>query len=163
MSLDQTHKAKLRENQLRQMQGKFSKLPANKNAKYEINDFESHLVHVELEMKQFNSITGEKESKPFIQKFHPQEFDRMVEQKGFTGYSVEIIHDPKLNQSGESGNDSGNGAGNAEKPVSRMNVEELKAKWLELYGVEAPAELKKADLIVGIEERIEFLAAEQNQ
>lgn len=162
MSVDQKHKAELRNKQLKQLHGNFEKIPANKNSKYQINDFESHLVHVVLEMKQFNQTTGEKESKPFVQKFHSAEFERMISQGGFTGYSVEIIHDPK-SQSGAPSK-SNEGDGGSEKSLNKMNVAELRAKWLKLYGEEAAPELKKDDLIVGIEERIEFLNSEnQNQ
>jgi hypothetical protein len=142
-------------------------IPANIVSDHEIKAIEKHLVHVKLENPSFNNVTGERQSKPFIQMFYPNEFDKMVNDNSFAGLTVEKIHDPRRETNIGSVNDAQTGfntnAGTqTETPLSKMNKEQLQAKFAELYGEQAP-EGTKAELLELIEEKIKFLADEKNK
>jgi hypothetical protein len=120
----------------------------------EIKSYEAHLVHVRLEKREFDRSTGKKTSNPFIQSFYPNEFDKMVKDNLFFGLQVDVVHDPRKDE-GKTQND--------ESPsLDKLKVDELKTKYFELFGEEPDKELKKADLIAEISERLQFLEDEKN-
>ena len=61
---------------------------------YRVDKAEAHIVHVQLEIPQFDSLTGARLSKPFVQKFGVKEFEAAKENGGFTGYAVKVLHSP---------------------------------------------------------------------
>lgn len=70
---------------------------AKKDAQDEFADYkapenEKHLFHLSLEKVLFNSKTGQKASKPYVQKFTESEYkDLLVHGAGFT---INVLHDP---------------------------------------------------------------------
>jgi hypothetical protein len=63
---------------------------------YELPDYEKNLVHVELEIPQYDQTTGVKKSRPSTQTFGVAEFEAMKQQNGFAGYTVKILHSPEF-------------------------------------------------------------------
>lgn len=61
---------------------------------YDFPEHESHLVHAEIELENFDAATGAKVSKPMIQTFYPQEFERMEKEGSFAFRKVTILHAP---------------------------------------------------------------------
>ena len=56
---------------------------------------EEHVYHVKIEVKQFNSKTGERISRPRIQKFGMKTWESSVRDSlRKQGYTMEILHDP---------------------------------------------------------------------
>lgn len=55
---------------------------------------EKHLVHVELELEEYDRQTGKKTSTPRVQKFYPDEFVRLEQEGQFAFHRVEILHEP---------------------------------------------------------------------
>jgi len=77
-----------------QMSGVNETVTANKDSEYQIPKNEEHLVHVEIETPNYNQVTGEKTSVPFVQSFYPFEFAKMEKDGAFAGKDVKIIHQP---------------------------------------------------------------------
>lgn len=59
---------------------------------YEIPAHEAHLAHIRLEAKVFSQQSGEKLSRPRIQKFYPAELGAMLGRNALRGYTVEMLH-----------------------------------------------------------------------
>lgn len=59
---------------------------------YELPAHEAHLAHIRLEAKVFSQQSGEKLSKPRIQKFYPAELGAMLGRNALRGYTVEMLH-----------------------------------------------------------------------
>lgn len=66
---------------------------------YLVEESEKGYFHCKLEVKAFNANTGERLSKPYIQKFDAKGFESMLYNLNKLGYSVEILHDPTKPQS----------------------------------------------------------------
>lgn len=141
-------------------------IPANKNSNHQISEDEKHLIHAQLRMVGRDQATGEYLHKPYVQTFYPNEFGLMDKEKAFRGLEVEIIHDPRseaqikadLENDGKPGTVT-DGA-TAEKPITRMNKDELKAKYRELYEEEAPSDYTAEEIRNAIYEKIDFLEKE---
>lgn len=56
---------------------------------------EKHLFHCVIEVKKFNSETGERLSKPRIQKFGQKTFEMVLPKLREQGYTVTILHNPR--------------------------------------------------------------------
>ena len=62
---------------------------------YVVPSGEEHVYHVKIEVKQFNSKTGERISRPRIQKFGMKTWESSVRDSlRKQGYTMEILHDP---------------------------------------------------------------------
>ena len=55
---------------------------------------EKHLYHCRIEIKKFNESTGERLSKPRIQKFGQKAFELVYPKLKEQGYTVDILHAP---------------------------------------------------------------------
>lgn len=63
-------------------------------AGYKVDKSEAHLVHVELEIPNFDQSTGAKLSNGFVQKYGVKEFEAAKANGGFTGYATKVLHSP---------------------------------------------------------------------
>lgn len=100
---------------------------------------EEHVYHVKIEVKQFNSKTGERISRPRIQKFGMKTWESSVRDSlRKQGYTMEILHDP-----------------NTWIAENRAQIESLKAQKREsekaALKAEILAELKASGIIPEIE------------
>lgn len=62
---------------------------------YSVPFNERHLYHCRIEVKKFNAETGERLSKPRIQKFGMKTFQLVLPKLREQGYTVEILYSPK--------------------------------------------------------------------
>lgn len=62
---------------------------------YKVEKAEAHMIHVELEIPNYDNATGAKLSKGFVQKYGVREFEQAKENGGFTGYATKVLHSPK--------------------------------------------------------------------
>ena len=100
---------------------------------------EEHVYHVKIEVKQFNPKTGERISRPRIQKFGMKTWESSVRDSlRKQGYTMEILHDP-----------------NTWIAQNRAQIESLKAQKREsekaALKAEILAELKASGIIPEIE------------
>lgn len=65
---------------------------------YKIPVVEKSLVHMAMEARSFNNVTGEKLSNSFVQIFDVQNFKKMIKDEAFKGYTTYILHDPTLEE-----------------------------------------------------------------
>lgn len=61
---------------------------------YLVEDNERGFYHCRLERKLFDGATGERLSRPFIQKFDVKGFSVLYRNLVESGYDVEVLHDP---------------------------------------------------------------------
>ena len=106
---------------------------------YVVPSGEEHVYHVKIEVKQFNSKTGERISRPRIQKFGMKTWKSSVRDSlRKQGYTMEILHDP-----------------NTWIAENRAQIESLKAQKREsekaALKAEILAELKASGIIPEIE------------
>ena len=106
---------------------------------YVVPSGEEHVYHVKIEVKQFNSKTGERISRPRIQKFGMKTWESSVRDSlRKQGYTMEILHDP-----------------NTWIAENRAQIESLKAQKREsekaALKAEILAELKASGIIPDIE------------
>ena len=106
---------------------------------YVVPSGEEHVYHVKIEVKQFNSKTGERISRPRIQKFGMKTWESSVRDSlRKQGYTMEILHDP-----------------NTLIAENRAQIESLKAQKREsekaALKAEILAELKASGIIPDIE------------
>lgn len=106
---------------------------------YVVPSGEEHVYHVKIEVKQFNSKTGERISRPRIQKFGMKTWESSVRDSlRKQGYTMEILHDP-----------------NTWIAENRAQIESLKAQKREsekaALKAEILAELKASGVIPEIE------------
>ena len=106
---------------------------------YVVPSGEEMVYHVKIEVKQFNSKTGEKVSRPRIQKFGMKTWESSVRDSlRKQGYTMEILHDP-----------------NTWIAENRAQIESLKAQKREsekaALKAEILAELKASGIIPEIE------------
>ena len=106
---------------------------------YVVPSGEEHVYHVKIEVKQFNSKTGERVSRPRIQKFGMKTWESSVRDSlRKQGYTMEILHDP-----------------NTWIAENRAQIESLKAQKREsekaALKAEILAELKASGIIPDIE------------
>ena len=63
---------------------------------YEVPQGEANHAHLEIEMRKFNPITGERLSKPKIQKFNVEQFKRFYDPANRGGYYInKVLYLPK--------------------------------------------------------------------
>lgn len=62
---------------------------------YNVPFNERHLYHCRIEVRKFNAETGERLSKPRIQKFGVKAFNLVYPKLREQGYTVEILYSPK--------------------------------------------------------------------
>ena len=106
---------------------------------YVVPSGEEHVYHVKIEVKQFNPKTGERISRPRIQKFGMKTWESSVRDSlRKQGYTMEILHDP-----------------NTWIAQNRAQIESLKAQKREsekaALKAEILAELKASGIIPEIE------------
>lgn len=61
---------------------------------YLVEDNERDFYHCRLERKLFDGATGERLSRPFIQKFDAKGFAGLYRNLVESGYDVKVLHDP---------------------------------------------------------------------
>lgn len=66
--------------------------------KYKPEDREKHLYHVELDKSLYDTKTGKKLSKEFIQKFTETEFKMFEQSNRGLGYTVKVLWKPENNK-----------------------------------------------------------------
>ena len=59
-----------------------------------MKETERHAFHARIEIKQFNASTGERMSKPRIQKFGAKGFKDILDGLQRQGYTVDVLYDP---------------------------------------------------------------------
>lgn len=145
---------------------------------YEFPEYEKHLMHVQLETPEFDSVTGEKKSLPYVQKFYVKEFEQIESVSGFAAFKVNILHDPSRGAALKV--EKAYVAGDASKPDSIVNVPtganevaksdinvmrkaELLALYKEVYGEDASEDATVASLKEDIKLRQDYLAEEAKQ
>lgn len=63
---------------------------------YEVPEGEEHLYHAMLESGvKFNPNTGERISKPYVQKFTYKEFKQFEKNAAILGYTYKVLHQPE--------------------------------------------------------------------
>ena len=82
-----------------QKQGQeFTKIPANKDNDYMINEHEKFVYHVKITIPRFDEITGEDLSKSRIDMFPPAMFEQCKGSGTWKGRHVVVLHDPTREQ-----------------------------------------------------------------
>ena len=71
-----------------------SQLDALTKETYQVEETERHAFHAKIEIKQFNASTGERMSKPIIQKFGAKGFKDVLDGLQRQGYTVDVLYDP---------------------------------------------------------------------
>jgi hypothetical protein len=145
----------MEELRFKQRDGEVEKVKANIESDYEIPAVETHMIHAELEIKNFDQSTGAKTSTPKVQTFYPKEFDDMKKTNGFKGYSVKVIHDPRVivEQSTDDNDGGGNAGGLSKKEQAALEKQQakelkaLRAEYKSYYKEEADEALTKEDLV----------------
>lgn len=70
---------------------------ADGHKEYQLPEHEKHIFHVIQENRSFNSATGERLDQPArVQKYDKQVFEHMVNNRGFEGQVVFVLHDPRI-------------------------------------------------------------------
>jgi len=71
-------------------------IECNKNSDYTIPEYEAKTFFlVLLETPLFDQGTGKRLSTPKLKKFHSRQYHHMIKEKQFTGYTVEVLHNPE--------------------------------------------------------------------
>jgi hypothetical protein len=70
-------------------------VPGNRLPEVLVPDNSLHLVHLRLQIAQYDEQTGQPLQQPFIQCFWPDELKRMMGTQVFKGYKVDIVHAPE--------------------------------------------------------------------
>lgn len=68
---------------------------SNASSGYFVPANERHLFHCIVEVKKFDPETGERLSKPRIQKFGQKTFEMVLPKLREQGYTVTILHNPR--------------------------------------------------------------------
>lgn len=165
-------------------------IQANKSSKHKVNAHEAHLTHAIIENTEFDSKSGERKSKPSLQKFYPNDFSKMVEEKAFQGYEVNVIHDGAIYAASKNAQAAANtiatptpaavkdfvpeilSAPRENKTILEQFEENISVKVLDkmnkaelistytLVYEAAPEDMTNKELIESITERVDFLKAE---
>lgn len=70
-------------------------MPQTQKTEYVVPANERHLFHCIIEVRKFDPETGERLSKPRIQKFGQKTFEMVLPKLREQGYTVTILHNPK--------------------------------------------------------------------
>lgn len=120
-------------------------------ADHQIPTHEAHLYHVVVEDRAFkaNGPTPVKTSEPVVHTFTKEAFAFQKKHNGFhgEGKQIHILHDPTLEGIRKIAEDKDDG-----ENLNKFTVEQLKQKYLAITGEDAPAVIKKAELIKLIED-----------
>lgn len=82
--------------QTNQSKASSSRAKKEQKPKYVVPKGEENSVHVEIEVKAFDAATGEKKSKPIVQKFYPGAWRQFQKEGPKLGYWVnEVLFAPK--------------------------------------------------------------------
>lgn len=142
-------------------------ISGNVDSKYELPAIEKHLIHAEIEAPEFDQRSGAKLSTPRIQKYSAKEFDDHEKNNGFAGLKVTILHNPAKSDTQKPAANTKKvetkPAVDAGKPIEKMTLPELKDHYANLYKEQAPDGIQKKGLIDLINEKIDFLAEENEQ
>ena len=106
---------------------------------------EEGVYHCRIEQKSFNASTGERQSRPRIQKFRPKMWPMLSRNLKLQGWTVEVMHDPTewIKQQEEKA-----AMTEAERIKQRQEAEaQRKAEEKAALKAEIIAELKKAGMI----------------
>ena len=106
---------------------------------------EEGVYHCRIEQKSFNASTGERQSRPRIQKFEPKMWPMLSRNLKLQGWTVEVMHDPTewIKQQEEKA-----AMTEAERIRQRQEAEaQRKAEEKAALKAEIIAELKKAGMI----------------
>lgn len=115
---------------------------------WQIPVHEQHVYHVATEQRLFNQATGEKLSEPVVKTFTKEAFEFQKKNHGFVGQDVLILHNPTLaNNESKKKVDGDEDEDDDAADLSGETVATLKEKYKEITGEDAPAGIKKADLI----------------
>lgn len=100
---------------------------------------EEKVFHARIEVKKFDSNTGQRQSIPRIQKFGSKSFKTILTNLKKQGYTVDILHDPSTFLAEQKKQQSVSAAERAQK--AKETAEAKKAKELEAIKAELRAEL----------------------
>lgn len=92
---------------------------------YIVPDREKHLFHVTMEIKKFDPNTGDRISRPRVQKFNARMFKFLKEKFEKQGYTITVLYDPT-----EYLKDAKNAKGNRQKAARQAEIEAAVAKAL---------------------------------
>jgi len=92
---------------------------------YIVPDGEKHLFHVTIEIKKFDPNTGERISRPRLQKFNARMFAFLKEKFEKQGYTITVLYDPT-----EYLKDAKNAKGNRQKAARQAEIDAAVAKAL---------------------------------
>jgi hypothetical protein len=144
--------------QYKQMHNEVEYVPAN-NAEeikdkyfkefegHQIPEHEKHIYHVVSETRFFNQQSGEKTSTPVVNTFTKEAFEFHKKHNGFAGQTVHLLHNPELNNIKAKEEKKQADPDPDDGDLDDLTVVDLKAKYLELSGKDAPKGIKKDDLI----------------
>ena len=143
----------------------------NIDASYKFPESESHLVHASIEVETWEG--GRKTSKPKVVTYDPRVFATQEANGGFNGYAVTILHNPDKYikpeeieriyvpadkaEDGANKDQIGGVSGDSSVALTAMNKTQLKAKYKEIFGEDAPKSIDSNEkLIDEIHARIKF-------
>lgn len=134
--------------------GEVATVSGNRNSDYELPEHEQHLIHASIEAPLYSQQTGQKISTPRVQKFSENEFKHTKESRVFEGYEIEILHAPEsFSNEGKAAKRS-TAASSSEAPVF-TEKQKLQARYTEVLGTEAPANLSIAKLKEAIDNALD--------
>lgn len=109
---------------------------------YEVPANEKHLYHVKQELTEFDRSTGERISRPVIQKYGKRMFERVVyDDLKAQGYTIEVLHDPNEWLKDEAERKQ------TEAELARINAEAEKQAEREALKAEILAEMQQQGVI----------------
>lgn len=109
---------------------------------YEVPANEKHLYHVKQELTEFDRSTGERMSRPVIQKYGKRMFESVVyDDLKAQGYTIEVLHDPNEWLKNEAERKQ------TEAELARINAEAEKQAEREALKSEIMAEMQQQGVI----------------
>ena len=109
---------------------------------YEVPANEKHLYHVKQELTEFDRSTGERISRPVIQKYGKRMFESVVyDDLKAQGYTIEVLHDPNEWLKSEAERKQ------TEAELARINAEAEKQAEREALKAEILAEMQQQGVI----------------
>lgn len=150
----------MKELQQAQLAGDAPVMDTNKDTNtFKIPAAEAHRMHVSLENTEFDPKTGARKSKAFVRSFDVQDFIRMTKERAFEGLEVVILHDPRAAKD--------QAVNTIQLPIAidpeKMNEQQLRAKYLELFGEEADVLISPAELRIELKQKLEFISSEEKE
>jgi len=155
--------------------GELKKVAASNEKEYEVFEHEKHLVHARLTISQYDRVTGANQSQEQVQKFTPQEFDRMTKEQAFAGHKVMVLHDPAKKGQPKAKDTEPlqhlkpqivGGAGSGlplDKPLEDLSLEDLQTAYREFKGADVTVPTDKTELVDEIKRHHAWLRDEAKQ